>query len=78
MTYLTEFAAYLKKFHAEESGAATVDWVVGVAAAVSLKMAVTSSINEGVVALSDKIAASIGNLEFGWDAAPSQTSLSNE
>jgi Flp pilus assembly pilin Flp len=78
MTHLTEFAAYLKKFHAEESGAATVDWVVGVAAAVSLTMAVTSSINEGVVALSDKIAASIGNLEFGWDAAPSQTSLSNE
>ena len=78
MTYLTEFAAYLKKFHAEESGAATVDWVVGVAAAVSLTMAVTSSINEGVAALSDKIAASIGNLEFGWDAAPSQTSLSNE
>ena len=78
MTYLTEFAAYLKKFRAEESGAATVDWVVGVAAAVSLTMAVTSSIIEGVVALSDKIAASIGNLEFGWDAAPSQTSLSNE
>ena len=78
MTHLTEFAAYLKKFHAEESGAATVDWVVGVAAAVFLTMAVTSSINEGVVALSDKIAASIGNLEFGWDAAPSQTSLSNE
>jgi Flp pilus assembly pilin Flp len=78
MTHRTEFAAYLKKFHAEESGAATVDWVVGVAAAVSLTMAVTSSINEGVVALSDKIADSIGNLEFGWDAAPSQTSLSNE
>lgn len=78
MTHLTEFAAYLKKFHAEESGAATVDWVVGVAAAVSLTMAVTSSINEGVVALSDKIAASIGKLEFGWEPAPPQTSLGNE
>jgi Flp pilus assembly pilin Flp len=78
MTHLTELAAYLKKFHAEESGAATVDWVVGVAAAVSLTMAVTSSINEGVVALSDKIADSIGNLEFGWEPVPPQTSLSNE
>ena len=78
MTHLTRIAAYLEKFHAEESGAATVDWVVGVAAAVSLTMAVTSSINEGVVALSDKIADLIGNLEFGWEPAPPQTSLSNE
>jgi Flp pilus assembly pilin Flp len=78
MTQLTKIAAYLKKFHAEESGAATIDWVVGVAAAVSLTMAVTSSVNEGVMALSDKIADSIGNLEFGWEPAPPQTSLSNE
>ncbi len=78
MTHLTRAAAYLKKFHAEESGAATIDWVVGVAAAVSLTMAVTSSVNEGVMALSDKIADSIGNLEFGWDPAPPQTQTSTE
>jgi Flp pilus assembly pilin Flp len=78
MTRLTRIAARLKAFHADESGAATVDWVVGVAAAVSLTMAVTSSINEGVVGLSDKIADSISSLEFGWEPAPPQTSLSNQ
>lgn len=51
MTHLTRIAAYLWTFHAEESGAATIEWVVGVAAAVSLTKAVTSSVNEGVMAL---------------------------
>ncbi len=78
MTHLTRIAAYLRTFHAEETGAATIEWVVGVAAAVSLTMAVTSSVNEGVMALSDKIANSLGNLEFGWEAPPPQTENSSQ
>ncbi|MEM6588617.1 MAG: hypothetical protein AAF641_09235 [Pseudomonadota bacterium] len=44
----------LKRFFAEEDGAATVDWVVGTAAAVD-------TVERGVTTLSGNIAAAISS-----------------
>lgn len=66
MTVFAPCLNYLRHFHAEESGAATVDWVVGTAAAVTLGLAVTSSVSDGVLALSDRISSTIAGIEFQW------------
>ncbi|RYG89705.1 hypothetical protein EU803_16250 [Loktanella sp. IMCC34160] len=58
--------SFLHCFHAQEDGAATVDWVVGTAAAVMLGIAVMNSVGNGAKALADKISATIAGIEFIW------------
>ncbi len=70
MMILTRLCARLRAFHADESGAATVDWVVGTALAVTMGLAVMDSVSEGVMALSDRVANTIANLEFDWSDPP--------
>lgn len=48
-----------KKFHAEEDGAVTVDWVVLTAAIVGLGIAVLTSVSGGTTSLADKISSSL-------------------
>lgn len=49
----------LKRFVAEEDGAATVDWVVGTAAAVRLGFAAVDTVERGIDTLSSTIASAI-------------------
>ena len=53
-------------FVRDESGAATVDWVVGTAAAVGLGLAVMETVGSGVEILVDRVSESIANIEFDW------------
>lgn len=48
-----------KKFHADEDGAVTVDWVVLTAAIVGLGIAVLTSVSGGTTSLADKISSSL-------------------
>lgn len=68
MTQCCSIISYLRRFHAEEAGAATVEMVVGAAAAVTLALVVTSTVSEGVLALSDNIAQNIENVDVAWTA----------
>ena len=52
-----------KKFHNDESGAVTVDWVVLTAAIVGLGLAVVATDRTSVDGLGDKIATSIDAVE---------------
>ena len=49
----------LRRFHEDEDGAITVDWVVLTAAVVALSVVVFGSIHDAVVAVGDAIAAQI-------------------
>ncbi|MEO0370531.1 MAG: hypothetical protein AAF231_03660 [Pseudomonadota bacterium] len=49
----------LKRFITEEDGSATVDWVVGTAAAVGLGVAAVDTVERGITTLSGNIAAAI-------------------
>lgn len=51
----------IKKFHQDESGAVTVDWVVLTAAVVGLGIAVLSTVKGGVDALGSKISTELAN-----------------
>ena len=51
----------LKRFIAEEDGAATVDWVVGTAAAVGLGVAAVDTVERGITTLSGNIASAISS-----------------
>jgi hypothetical protein len=50
-----KFFKLFKKFHAEEDGAVTVDWVVLTAAVVGLGMAALAAIRSGTGSLSTRI-----------------------
>lgn len=51
--------ARLRAFAADESGAATVDWVVLTGAAVGFSFAVFTSINDGLMAIGTSIETSL-------------------
>jgi Flp pilus assembly pilin Flp len=70
MTLKNRISAYLLAFHRDESGAATIDWVVGTAMAVTLSLAVMDSVSDGLMALSDRVANTIASLEFDWSDPP--------
>lgn len=70
MVILTRIHTHLRAFHADESGAATVDWVVGTALAVTMGLAVMDRVSVGVMALSDRVANTIASLEFDWSDPP--------
>lgn len=63
---MTRFISYLRDFHRNEDGAATVDWVVGTAGAVGLGLAVTSAVGDGTTSLADKVSSHIAGIEFNW------------
>lgn len=65
----THIKLHLARFRAEEDGAATVDWVVGTAVAVTMSLAVTNAVGDGVMALSQKVSDSIAGFEMCWGAA---------
>ena len=54
----------VKKFHAEEDGAVTVDWVVLTAAIVGLGIAVLTSVSGGTTSLADKISSSLSAMSI--------------
>lgn len=54
-----KFFDLIKRFHNDESGAVTVDWVVLTAAIVGLGIAVVASISGGVRGLGDSISAAV-------------------
>jgi Flp pilus assembly pilin Flp len=51
----------IKRFAAEEDGAATVDWVVGTAAAVGLGVAAVDTVESGINTLAGNIATAISS-----------------
>ncbi|MGC9419426.1 MAG: Flp family type IVb pilin [Rhodovulum sp.] len=65
----------IKRFHNDESGAVTVDWVVLTAAIVGLGIAVLSTVKTGVDDLAGDIesaltSASVNSLgTLGWDGS---------
>lgn len=63
------FKNRLLEFALDEEGAATVDWVVGTAMAVTMGLAVTNAVGEGATALADRVSTSIANIEFTHGAA---------
>lgn len=66
MCCLAPFFARLRAFHADEDGAATVDWVVGTAMAITVTLAVMNSVSDGVMVLSDRVSDSISGISFEW------------
>ncbi len=54
-----KFVDLIKTFHADESGAVTVDWVVLTAAIVGLGLAVITSVRSGVSSLATDISSSL-------------------
>lgn len=56
-----KFAALLKKFRNDESGAVTVDWVVLTAAIVGLGLVVMNTVGTAIDTAADDIATSIEN-----------------
>jgi Flp pilus assembly pilin Flp len=56
----------LKKFHNDENGAVTVDWVVLTAAIVGLGLVVMQTVGDGVVSLGDDIAADVSGTTVGF------------
>jgi len=69
MTNMRRFFAFIDRFRADESGAATVDWVVGTAVAVTMSIAVTQSVGNAVKEMSDRIAENIANFEICYGSA---------
>ncbi len=53
--------AQIKAFLEDESGAATVDWVVGTAAAVGLGVAAVDTVESGVNTLAQNISDAIAS-----------------
>jgi len=60
-------------FRADEDGAATVDWVVGTALAVTMGLAVMNSVSDGVMTLSDRVSETIAGIEFMWGDSDEET-----
>ncbi|GAA0284955.1 Flp family type IVb pilin [Rhodovulum strictum] len=55
----------IKRFHKDESGAVTVDWVVLTAAIVGLGIAVLASVRTGVEDVAGKIESALTSAEVG-------------
>ncbi|SIO53928.1 Flp pilus assembly protein, pilin Flp [Rhodovulum sp. ES.010] len=64
----------IKRFHSDESGAVTVDWVVLTAAIVGLGIAVLSTVGNGVQGLATNISTELSGTQvqdigtLGFDA----------
>lgn len=56
---------FFNRFHKDESGAVTVDWVVLTAAIVALGVAVLSSVTTGTTALADRISGELATRDLG-------------
>ena len=56
-----------KKFHNDESGAVTVDWVVLTAAIVGLGIAVIVAVGPGIGELADNISSAVGGIDTDED-----------
>ena len=54
----------LQRFVCDESGGATVDWVVGTAGALVLTLAVSNVVTEGATALAETVGGSLSSLEI--------------
>lgn len=54
----------LSAFAADESGAATIDWVVLTSASVGLGIAVTGKVEQGVENLANDISAHLSSIEI--------------
>jgi Flp pilus assembly pilin Flp len=61
---------FFTRFHKDESGAVTVDWVVLTAAIVALGVAVLTSVSSGTTALADKISSELEGTSLGTASAP--------
>jgi Flp pilus assembly pilin Flp len=59
------FLNLIKRFHNDEAGAVTVDWVVLTAAIVGLGIAVVASVSGGVRGLGTAVATSVGTSTVG-------------
>ena len=57
----------IKKFHNDESGAVTVDWVVLTAAIVGLGIAVIVAVGPSIVELAEGIGAEVTETNIGYD-----------
>ncbi len=72
----------IRRFAADESGAVTVDWVVGTAAAISVTIAMTGQVKTAVITLADSISGRISAIQITTDFSalntppPSTTSTS--
>ena len=51
---------FIKKFHNDEDGAVTVDWVVLTAAVVGLGIAVLTSVSDGAETMASNIETQLG------------------
>jgi Flp pilus assembly pilin Flp len=73
------FLSRMETFARDETGAATVDWVVGTAAAVTMGLAVMETVGNGVEGLADRVSEHIANIEFDWskENAPPPTNGSD-
>ena len=56
-----------KKFHNDESGAVTVDWVVLTAAIVGLGIAVIVAVGPSIVQLAEGIGSEVSESPIGYD-----------
>jgi len=56
-----------KKFHADESGAVTVDWVVLTAAIVGLGMVVMKTVGGGIEGLGNSIVSDLQGRAAGYE-----------
>jgi hypothetical protein len=56
-----KFVRIIKKFHAEDEGAVTVDWVVLTAAVVGLGIAALAAVRGGTGSLTTKISAQLAS-----------------
>jgi len=73
MTPSDRLKGHWAAFRADEDGAATVDWVVGTALAVTMGLAVMNSVSDGVMTLSDRVSETIAGIEFMWDPSEEDT-----
>jgi len=58
--------AFLKKFHKDESGAVTVDWVVLTAAIVGLGVVVMNVVGTSIETVAGDMATEIENTTVGY------------
>lgn len=59
---------FIKKFNRDEDGAVTVDWVVLTAALVLIGIAVINLVDEGTIAMGEKISTALASeLTKTWE-----------